>query len=181
MSVGSPRWPASTGLGVAPPQIVVDVFLSEATALGARLDCLLVQLAPSLQLDDTVAREFFHALRERWAGDIVLEPRHATWFSDSGDALLVEHRVGRVAADPLRAPGGDLPAGWPGIAYYRLHGSPRTYYSSYDSSYLAALASRLAAHRRAGQRVWCIFDNTASGAAAGNALELIRLLGGISE
>ena len=90
--------------------------------------------------------------------------------------MLEEVHVGRVAADPVRAAGGDVPAGWPGIAYYRLHGSPRTYYSSYHADYLAALADRLVAHRRAGVRSWCIFDNTASGAAAGNALELMRLL-----
>lgn len=90
--------------------------------------------------------------------------------------MLDALRIGRVAADPARVAGGEAPAGWPGIAYYRLHGSPRTYYSSYDGEYLAALASRLAAHRAAGTRSWCVFDNTASGAAAGNALELMRLL-----
>ena len=155
----------------------LGTFLGEATTLGERLDCLLVQLAPSLQLDESVARKFFATLRDRWAGDVVLEPRHATWFTADADAMLVEHRVGRVGADPLRAPGGDVAGGWPGIAYYRLHGSPRTYYSSYGAAYLASLAERLTAHQREGRRVWCIFDNTASGAAAGNALDLIRLLG----
>ncbi len=157
---------------------LLDAFLAEATTLGRKLDCLLVQLAPSLQFDEPVARDFLAALRERWAGDVVLEPRHATWFTAQADTLLVERRVGRVAADPVRAPGGELPAGWPGIAYYRLHGSPRTYYSSYDTEYLVSLAEQLRVHAREGRRVWCIFDNTASGAAAGNALHLMRLLDG---
>lgn len=157
---------------------LLATFLAEAAALGDRLECLLVQLPPSLALDREVARRFFAALRERWPGGVVLEPRHETWFTTEASSMLEEMGVGRVAADPVRAAGGDVPAGWPGIAYYRLHGSPRTYYSSYQHDYIAALADRLIAHRRAGARSWCIFDNTASGAAAGNALELLRLLAG---
>jgi len=155
---------------------LLDAFIAESAALGDRRECLLVQLPPSLALDEGVAGRFFDALRARWAGDVVLEPRHASWFTADANAMLVALRIGRVAADPARIPGGGAPAGWPGIAYFRLHGSPRTYYSSYDAEYLAALADRLVAHRVAGTRSWCIFDNTASGAAAANALELMRLL-----
>ena len=164
------------GQRLADAEELLRTFMGEAAALGDSLECLLVQLPPSLALDREVARRFFAVLRGLWAGDVVLEPRHETWFTAEANAMLEEVHVGRVAADPVRAAGGDVPAGWPGIAYYRLHGSPRTYYSSYQSDYLAALADRLVAHRRAGVRSWCIFDNTASGAAAGNALELMRLL-----
>ena len=41
---------------------------------------------------------------------------------------------------------------------------PRIYYSAYDSDSVRDTASRLAAEQRP---LWCIFDNTASGAAAG--------------
>ena len=54
--------------------------------------------------------------------------------------------------------------------YYRLHGAPRIYYSPYDAPYLDALAHRLRDHAAAGREVWCIFDNTALGAATTNAL-----------
>ena len=155
---------------------LLGAFIAESAALGSRLECLLVQLPPSLALDRDVAAQFFESLRARWHGDVVLEPRHATWFTAEADAMLVQLRIGRVAADPARVPGAEAPGGWRGIAYYRLHGSPRTYYSSYASEYLEDLADRLAAHRAAGVRSWCIFDNTASGAAAANALELMRLL-----
>lgn len=69
-------------------------------------------------------------------------------------------------------PEGSEPGGWTGLAYYRWHGSPRIYYSDYDAAALAALGKRLAAYRRRGIPTWCIFDNTASGAALGNALTL---------
>ena len=89
-----------------------------------------------------------------------------------GDALLAAHRVARVAADPAKVPAAAEPGGWPGLVYYRLHGSPRIYYSDYDAAYLDALGDRLAAHRASGAATWCIFDNTALGAAAINALEV---------
>jgi uncharacterized protein YecE (DUF72 family) len=75
-----------------------------------------------------------------------------------------------VAADPPRAAGGETPGGWSGLAYYRLHGSPRIYYSDYDSAFLDRIAAVLRRHARRRTPTWCIFDNTALGAAASNAL-----------
>jgi uncharacterized protein YecE (DUF72 family) len=44
------------------------------------------------------------------------------------------------------------------------------YWSSYDEHAIAALAGTL--DRTTAQQVWCVFDNTASGAAIENAWEL---------
>jgi uncharacterized protein YecE (DUF72 family) len=154
----------------------LDAFLAEAGALGERLGCLLVQLPPSLELRPSEAEAFFAALRERHDGDVAVEPRHATWFTPEGDALLRGMRVARVAADPPRAPGGDEPGGWPGVTYHRLHGSPRVYYSDYDAAYLERLSAVLRGLTRGGATAWCIFDNTALGAATGNALDVRRML-----
>ena len=55
--------------------------------------------------------------------------------------------------------------------YFRLHGSPRRYYSSYNSDVLKTLSSKLT-RLAIKSRVWCIFDNTAMGFAIPNALEL---------
>jgi uncharacterized protein YecE (DUF72 family) len=154
----------------------LDTFLAEAAGLGAGLACLLVQLPPSLQFDADTADRFFAALRARTDVALVCEPRHATWFTaDAGD-LLARWKVARVAADPARVPEAAEPGGWRDLAYYRLHGSPRIYYSAYDADYLDALAARIRADLDAGREVWCIFDNTASGAATQNALDLLARL-----
>jgi uncharacterized protein YecE (DUF72 family) len=58
------------------------------------------------------------------------------------------------------------------MAYFRLHGSPRVYYSSYDGAYLDALAARIDGLAAQGIRCWCIFDNTTLGAGTSNALDL---------
>ncbi len=148
-------------------------FLSAVQALGEKLGPLLLQLPPSLPLDIESVRPFLQALRENFVGEVVCEARHAGWFTAEGEALLREFRIARVAADPPLLPEAGRPGGWNGLAYFRLHGSPRMYYSAYSPDFLASLARTL---REMARRipVWCIFNNTAAGAALANALSLLE-------
>jgi len=151
----------------------LDRFAGEVMQLGNKLGCVLVQLPPSLRFEADVASAFFHALRQRVDGMLACEARHPSWFEAGATELLTMQGITRVRADP--------PAGQPGphipttsVAYLRLHGSPKIYYSDYPADYLAALAADLHASAQAGS--WCIFDNTAAGAALFNALDLhVRL------
>jgi uncharacterized protein YecE (DUF72 family) len=153
----------------------LESFLAEAGMLGAKLGPLLVQLPPSFLYNAGVARAFFAGLRRRFAGSVVFEPRHPTWFTDEVERLLVDHQVARVAADPAPVPEAALPGGFRGLVYYRLHGSPRMYYSAYSPEYLAGLAETLAGAARSAP-AWCIFDNTALDAATPDGLSLIERL-----
>jgi len=156
--------------------VLLDVFLSEATALGHKLGCLLVQLPPSLAYDGPTAESFFTDVRARYDGAVALEPRHASWFTNEVETRLRTHRIARVAADPAPVPAAHEPAGWPELVYVRLHGSPRIYYSAYDDQHVDRLAERLRAAAARGSNIWCIFDNTALGAAVPNALGLMARL-----
>ena len=151
-------------------------FLREVSGLGPKLGCLLVQLPPSLAYDPRTVETFLAALRARHRGAIVVEPRHASWFTGAADRRLEAHRVGRVLADPICADGGEEPGGWGQTLYIRLHGSPTMYHSSYGEDYLDRVADRMTAAARHADAVWCIFDNTARGAATVNALGLLARL-----
>lgn len=151
----------------------LSASLAEMEGLGDRLEILLVQLPPSLVFEPAVAEAFFDELRARWERHVVCEPRHPSWFETEADSLLADRRIARVAADPARVPAAAEPGGWRGLLYYRLHGSPVPYRSSYDDGRLETCATRIAAESAP---VWCIFDNTASSAAAADALKLQRLL-----
>jgi uncharacterized protein YecE (DUF72 family) len=50
------------------------------------------------------------------------------------------------------------------------------YYSHYDEAVLRALAVRLATSAHGGAPAWCMFDNTMSAAATGNAITLRDLV-----
>ena len=146
-------------------------FLSEVEGLGDKLAVLLVQLPPKLPYDKKIAARFFRDLGCTGYA-LACEPRHASWFSPEADDALKRLGVARVAADPPRAPSDGAPGGNTSMAYWRLHGSPRIYYSDYPEETLAQLAPRL----RDGD--WCIFDNTVGYHAMGNALRLRELTDG---
>lgn len=148
-------------------------FAGEVAQLGDKLGCVLVQLPPSLRFDAAVAQAFLTRLRQQFGVMLALEARHASWFGETATALLRERHITRVRADP--------PVGQPGphvastqLAYIRLHGSPKIYYSNYSPAFLDELARSMRAQAAPGS--WCIFDNTASGAALGNALDLQHVL-----
>ncbi|MEO8386831.1 DUF72 domain-containing protein [Polaromonas sp.] len=160
-------------------EALLDVFLEQAGCLGKKLGCLLVQLPPSLAFDPQAAESFLAGLRHRHGGGIALEPRHASWFSPAVDDLLKAMKVSRVLADPVLFDAARYPGGYPGLVYVRLHGSPRMYYSAYAPDVLDALAVRLKLAAASDASAWCIFDNTANGAAAPDALRLTQTLQGL--
>ena len=182
------RWAAATPQGFAfavkapraitHEQRLADVdapvarFLDEASGLGSKLGCVLLQLPPSLAFDEAVAAGFFALWRARFDGDTALEPRHPSWFMPQAQSLLIAHRIARVAADPAVVAAAAAPGGWEGFHYYRLHGAPKVYASAYTEPALTALAAAI------GGDAWVVFDNTQFGAASENALFLQAELAG---
>lgn len=155
-------------------------FFEAVRGLQEKLGPVLVQLPPKLLFDEGVAQEFFSTLRELHLGPVVLEPRHSSWFTTTVDRLLKSFEIARVAADPPK--GSELairPGGWSGLRYWRLHGSPRTYYSNYDQDWLQPFAEQVQSTVGVPDNVetWVIFDNTALGHASANAVSLEDALG----
>ena len=155
-------------------EILLDNFLAQVSFLESKLGVLLVQLPPALSFNPDSAEKFCCYFREKFAGSIVCEPRHLTWFSPQAEQLLIDSQIGRVAADPAISPRGSTPGGWNGSIYFRLHGSPKMYYSNYSDEFLNDLNSKLR-HYLEYSDVWCIFDNTAEFHATANALILLNL------
>jgi uncharacterized protein YecE (DUF72 family) len=158
------------------PAEPLERFLEEVGALGAKLGPILVQLPPSLAFDPHKTEAFWREVRARFEGEVVCEPRHRSWFTPEADELLRAWKIARAAADPAPVPGADEPAGWAGLRYIRLHGSPRMYYDTYSEQYLDRLREKLLQFAQ-DTPVWCIFDNTAEGEAVVNALGLLDRLG----
>lgn len=160
---------------LARPQDRLREFFEDVAGLGEKLGPILVQTPASLDFDLPRARAFFQALRARYSGSVACEPRHPAWYGAQASALLTEHQIARVVADPPRPADAALPGGSARLRYVRWHGSPQVYRSSYSEEQLVALANYVAAASK-NCDVWCVFDNTASGAALCNARRFTRIL-----
>lgn len=152
----------------------MENFASETSGLGHKLRAVLVQTPPALEFVIADTRKFFTVLRNTLGPKVALvcEPRHSSWSTPRVDQLLASLEVCRVAADPPRWDLDRHPGGCRRLSYWRLHGTPRLYYSAYSGAQLAALVRSLEGARKESDDVWCIFDNTAHGHAIGNALSM---------
>ncbi|MBF0679533.1 MAG: DUF72 domain-containing protein [Devosia sp.] len=150
----------------------IATFADEIAPLGDKLGPVLVQLPPSLAFERARAAVFFTQLRQRIAGQVVIEPRHISWGLPDADAVLAQSDIGRVYADPQKLELRREPRNR-SFTYLRLHGAPRVYFSAYSPRDLGEYAEIM---RAAQADIWCIFDNTASGAALRNGLDLRAML-----
>ncbi|MGH6617711.1 DUF72 domain-containing protein [Sphingomonas sp.] len=150
-----------------------EQFASEVAGLAGKRGPVLVQLPPSLIFDAAIADAFFSSINSILGGAVVCEPRHRSWFEATADDLFIARGIARVAADPARTEQAEIPGGRSDLRYTRLHGSPRIYWSPYDD---AAVARHAEAARDASVESWTIYDNTASGAATANAIEMRNLI-----
>jgi len=159
-------------LGLLGCQSETVSFVQSARGLEHKLAVLLVQLPPSRIFDEPAAAAFFKLLREETSANIVCEARSSSWFISEATAVFEAYGVTRVVADPVPLGCELAPQPQSRFAYYRLHGSPKMYYSAYSINYLQGAAAAM----RATAESWCIFDNTAAGAAWSDATTLQRLV-----
>jgi uncharacterized protein YecE (DUF72 family) len=144
-----------------------NTFLDDIVSLGEKRGPLLCQLPPSLEFNYGGMKTAFNTLRNADQGHIVIEVRHKSWASAEALELLKSYAIDRVLADPASV--------WPAEdfsdppRYVRLHGKPKIYYSSYSVEQIRAFSKLLAPDS------WCVFDNTASGAATENALTMLAV------
>lgn len=155
----------------------LDRFLEDATGLGDKFAGVLLQLPPSQNFEPRVASTFFRMFQRRSRVPMACEARHPSWFSPGAMALLQRHGVSRVTADPAirhDEPTAPPAPAWP---YWRLHGTPRMYYSPYPEDVLAGIARALSGAQETSRPAWVMFDNTAHGFATRDAARLQDLLG----
>ncbi len=136
-----------------------DRFYDDIAHLQPKLAVVLIQLPPGLEFESRSVRAFLRRAPCLPGTVVVCEPRHASWFTQAADGLLMDHGVSRVAADPARFAGAELPAGMRRFAYFRWHGSPHMYYSKYTGGQIESFAAVV--RRTPASEAWCVFDNTA--------------------
>ncbi|HMC51271.1 MAG TPA: DUF72 domain-containing protein [Acidimicrobiales bacterium] len=150
----------------------VERFLSRARHLGPKLGPVLLQLPPNLAADLPA----LEATLSRFPPDVrvVVEFRHASWFTAGTRTLLEEHGAACCLADsPRRETPVWRTANW---GYLRMHEGRATPHPCYGRRALATWARRLADTWSDGEDVHVYFNNDERGCAVRDSGALGREL-----
>lgn len=169
-SVKAPRWVTHYNRFVDVKEGLDAFYHQLKDGLKEKLGCVLFQLPPSVVYSEEFLERIILCLDRRFYN--VVEFRNESWWNDSTiQRLHSENIVFSTVGYPCLPTG--IITGLP-IFYGRFHGSPKLYYSNYDSDFLASLAGKIKDSNAS--QVYVYFDNTAEGWAVHNAVELRQLL-----
>lgn len=152
---------------------VQDFCRHIAAGLGDRLAGFLYQLPPSYGYSAEHLQQVIVALSGYTAALNFIEFRHASWWQpDVMQTLAASHIVMSGVSIP-RPISDEVVRNCSHALYYRLHGVPQMFKSSYDLSFLQNLALQLQEFE--GQ-AYVFFNNTYGPAAIQNALTLQQIM-----
>ena len=145
-------------------------FVSEG--LREKAGCILFQLPPSYSF---TAERLQHIIDSLSGGFInVVEFRHVSWWnSEVTEACKTAGIVFCGISHPILP---DTLIKTAPVIYYRFHGTPDLYHSSYSDAFMQKIAAEIREYRAVTEMVYLYFNNTASVAAVDNAKYIRDLL-----
>jgi uncharacterized protein YecE (DUF72 family) len=165
------------------PREPVSRFLGAAAGLGRKLGPVLLQLPPTLKAEPALLDACLAEFRDAWVPGrgrlrIVVEPRHASWWTEEVRQILAAHDAALCWADRLGRPVAPL---WPtaGWGYLRFHEGTADPWPSYREQDLAAWAERVHQAWPAGADVYVYFNNDPGGAAVVDSAAFAALAQGL--
>lgn len=155
--------------------ILADFYGTVREGLRDKLGPVLFQLPPKAEYTPELAERLIESLDPDFNN--VTEFRHPSWWEAEPQRLLTKHNVafvGQSYPPPLELPD-DVIANTDTL-YYRLHGVPELYKSSYSREFLARIAADIKAAKHVKQ-AYVFFNNGIGGVGAQDARVMQELLG----
>ncbi|HEV7620614.1 MAG TPA: DUF72 domain-containing protein [Flavisolibacter sp.] len=151
--------------------LVADFYNTVHEGLKEKLGCVLFQLPPKLQYSKQKLEEILKQINIFYQN--VIEFRHNSWWRKDVFEELANHNIVFCG---VSYPGiiSDAINNQP-LSYYRFHGVPKLYYSSYDEEFLNKVANSIKNSKVTTAYIY--FNNTASAAALENAAVIKNLVG----
>lgn len=140
-----------------------------------RMRCFLIQLPPSLKMNENRLEDFLAALPTRY--DYVIEFRHQSWLNDSTWPILSKYETSYCIVDEPRLPP-EIHITSP-IGYIRWHGrGDRPWYNyRYTESQLRAWIPKIKEVAENTSTTYGIFNNHFHGYAPENCLQVMEMMG----
>jgi uncharacterized protein YecE (DUF72 family) len=143
-----------------------DFYNACRDGLREKLGCVLFQFPANFIYDGEKLERILNLLNPTFRN--VVEFRHPSWWNEKVFQSLSEHDVAFSGMSHPTLPDGLIQTSK--TIYYRLHGIPLLYYSSYQLPALEQLATRIQQADVA--EAYIYFNNTAEGSAIMNARQL---------
>jgi uncharacterized protein YecE (DUF72 family) len=151
-----------------------DFYETVNKGLRDKLGNVLFQLHPRMEYSEENLERILETLDPSFVN--VLEFRHESWWRNSVYKTLREHKATFCSISYPALPDGvvkTLP-----IMYYRFHGVPQLYLSSYSNKELVRISEELK-HFRGTTDIYCYFNNDIQVAAVWNARNLQKIVSAV--
>jgi uncharacterized protein YecE (DUF72 family) len=149
-------------------ETLLEDFYNRCTAgLQHKLACILFQFPPSYKYSPEILKHIISKLNLKFRN--VLEFRHESWWIPEVWDELAKKNISFCSVSHPQLPPTVVTA-LP-LAYVRLHGTPKMFYSSYSTETLLQLRNEIL-NNPSLERAFVYFNNTASTAGILNAVEM---------
>lgn len=139
--------------------------------LKAKLGTILFQLHPHMHYSEQNLERIIHTLDPSIKN--VVEFRHESWWNDHVRKVLQENGITFCGISYPGLPDEVMKSS--PVMYYRFHGVPQLYLSSYSETKLRLVAEKIKTSRKVDE-VYCYFNNDIKVAAIRNAKALNTLV-----
>ena len=150
-----------------------DFYHSVREGLQDKLGTVLFQLHPGISYTDENLSRIIETLDPSFLN--VIEFRHASWWNPAVYDVLKSEGVSFCGISYPELP--DEVVKTFGVVYYRFHGVPRLYLSSYPGQKLKRISQKINRFRGV-EDVYCYFNNDINVAAVRNAKALQKIVRG---
>lgn len=151
--------------------LLKDFYDTVTAGLGNKLGTVLFQFPPSMQYNAGLLNRIITSLSVEVIN--VLEFRHSSWWNRGVYSELKKNNIIFAGISHPELPDNIIINNK--IAYYRFHGVPAIYYSSYNRDKLKTIADSLLGNRVV-KETYLYFNNTATTGAIENAMWLKEYL-----
>nr|WP_262898454.1 DUF72 domain-containing protein [Hymenobacter negativus] len=154
--------------------ILADFYGTVTEGLRDKLGPVLFQLPPKAAYTEKLLERLLDSLDPTFQN--VVEFRHPSWWDGPVQRLLAKHGiafVGQSYPPPLELP--DEVVANTSTVYYRFHGVPELYKSSYNPEFLARIAAEITAAENV-REAYLFFNNGIGAVGVENARQMQRLL-----
>lgn len=146
-------------------RLLDDFYTTTQQGLKDKLGTILFQLSPQFHYTDDRLELIINNMRKEFKNTI--EFRHESWWNEKAYKRLKKEKLIFCGISHPTLPDDAIVTNQ--TAYYRFHGVPKLYYSSYKNAILKKIADSLAGNETV-KEIFIYFNNTATIGAIKNAV-----------